>query len=262
MPRRPETALPPSSGPAARPHAGRSPGRLPPRVVAGVGRGRAGRAAGAPRRAHGAHQKCSGGPPRWCRSPPDRSRAWLCEVVPGLGWEPPADPAEAWERGAAAERIDAVRRLRATDPAAARALLAAGLGGERADVRGRVLRRAGRRTRRRRRTVARARPGRSCRVGASRRGGPPGRTPGLGLVGPHGSARRTDGARGRAGRARPVRHPADGPPSRGWERDGIDPAAPPGTSLGVHVLRQVVAGTPLSWWEAARPRAAPGRAGR
>ena len=34
------------------------------------------------------------------------------------------------------------------------------------------------------------------------------------------------------------------PPS--WTRDGIDPAAPPATSLGVHVLRQVVAGTPLA----------------
>ena len=41
------------------------------------------------------------------------------------------------------------------------------------------------------------------------------------------------------------------PPS--WARDGIDAAAPPGTSLGVHVLRQVVAGTPLGWWEAQAP---------
>jgi hypothetical protein len=38
-----------------------------------------------------------------------------------------------------------------------------------------------------------------------------------------------------------------------WERDGIDPAAPPATSLGAHVLAQVVAGTPLSWWEGLGP---------
>ena len=123
--------------------------------------------------------------------------AWLCEVVPGLGWEPAADPVEAWERGGAAERIDALRRLRATDPAAARALLAAGLGGERAEMRAAcygalavglgpddeaVLERA-----------------LDDRVASVRGGGggPPRRAPRLGLVGPHGSAGRADGARGR-----------------------------------------------------------------
>ena len=34
-----------------------------------------------------------------------------------------------------------------------------------------------------------------------------------------------------------------------WERDGIDASAPAGTSLGVHLLGQVVAGTPLAVWE-------------
>ena len=34
-----------------------------------------------------------------------------------------------------------------------------------------------------------------------------------------------------------------------WERDGINASAPAGTSLGVHLLWQVVAGTPLAVWE-------------
>ena len=50
------------------------------------------------------------------------------------------------------------------------------------------------------------------------------------------------------------------PPS--WARDGIDAAAPAGTSLGVHVLRQVVAGSTLGGWEALAPLGAPHRAGR
>ena len=179
--------------------------------------------------------------------------AWLCEVVPGLGWEPPADPAEAWERGAAAERIDAVRRLRATDPAAARALLAAGLGGERADVRAAcygalavglgaddepLLERALDDRVASVRAVAAdllaSLPGSAWSARMARRAEQM-----VHVVGP-------------AGRDRfDIRLMAPLPAR--WERDGIDPAAPPGTSLGVHVLRQVVAGTPLSWWERLAP---------
>jgi hypothetical protein len=38
-----------------------------------------------------------------------------------------------------------------------------------------------------------------------------------------------------------------------WERDGMSSAAPRGTSLGVHVLRQVVAAAPLATWDALGP---------
>ncbi len=175
--------------------------------------------------------------------------AWLSEIVPGLGWEPPADPAEAWERGGTAERIDALRRLRASDPAGGRALLAAGLGGERAEVRAAcygalaiglgpddeaVLERALDDRVASVRVVAAdllaALPGSAWSARMARRAeqmvqvvGPPGQDRfDIRLVAPL--------------------------PAR-WERDGIDPSAPARTSLGVHVLVQVVAGTPLSWWE-------------
>ena len=181
--------------------------------------------------------------------------AWLCEVVPGLGWEPAGDPVEAWERGGAAERIDALRRLRATDPAAARALLAAGLGGERAEMRAAcygalavglgpddeaVLERALDDRVASVRAVAAdllaALPGSAWSARMARRAeqmvhvvGPPGHDRfDIRLVAPL--------------------------PAR-WERDGIDPSTPARTSLGVHVLVQVVAGTPLSWWEALAPAA-------
>jgi hypothetical protein len=179
--------------------------------------------------------------------------AWLCAVVPGLGWEPPGDPVEAWERGGAADRIDAIRRLRATAPAAARALLAGGLAGERAEVRAAcyaalavglgpddepVL------------ELALDDRVASVRAVAARL-----------LAGLPGSAWADRMARrveqmvrvvGPDGRDRFDLRLVAPVPAR-WERDGIDAAVPPGTSLGTHVLAQVVAGTPLSWWDGLGP---------
>jgi hypothetical protein len=179
--------------------------------------------------------------------------AWLCDVVPGLGWEPPGAPAESWERGGAAERIDAIRRLRATDPAAARALLAGGSAGERAEVRAGCLA--------------------ALAVGL----GPDDETvlelalddrvPAVRTVAADLLARLPDSAwagrmarrveqmvqvAGREGHDRFDIRLVAPVPAR-WERDGIDAAAPPGTSVGAHVLAQVVGGTPLSWWEGLGP---------
>ena len=179
--------------------------------------------------------------------------AWLFEIVPGLGWEPPGDPVDAWERGGAAERVDAMRRLRATDPAAARALMASGLAGDRAEVRAacyaalaiglgaddEALLELALDDR-----VASVR-GVAARLLAA--------LPGSAWAGR--MARRVEQmvhVVGPAGRDRFDIRLVAPVPAR-WERDGIDAAAPPGTSLGAHVLGQVIAGTPLSWWEGLGP---------
>jgi len=181
--------------------------------------------------------------------------AWLSELLPGLGWDigPPMDPREAWERGEPAERIEALRRLRSADPAAARDLLATGLPGERAELRAAAYG-----------TLAAGlgpedesllERGLDDRVAAVRQ-----RAAEL-LAGLPSSAWAQRMAR-RAARMVEITGPAGHdrfeialvapvPPS--WARDGIDAAALPGTSLGVHVLWQVVAGTPLGWWEAQAP---------
>jgi hypothetical protein len=163
------------------------------------------------------------------------------------------DPREAWERGEPAERIEALRRLRSADPAAARDLLATGLPGERAELRAAAYG-----------TLAAGlgpedesllERGLDDRVAAVRQ-----RAAEL-LAGLPSSAWAQRMAR-RAARMVEITGPAGHdrfeialvapvPPS--WARDGIDAAALPGTSLGVHVLWQVVAGTPLGWWEAQAP---------
>jgi Family of unknown function (DUF5691) len=181
--------------------------------------------------------------------------AWLSELLPGLGWAigPPMGPREAWERGEPVERIEALRRLRSADPAAARELLAPGLPGERAELRAAAYG-----------TLAAGlgpedesilERGLDDRVAAVRQ-----RAAEL-LAALPSSAWAQRMAR-RAARMVEITGPAGHdrfeialvapvPPS--WARDGIDAGAPPGTSLGVHVLRQVVAGTPLGWWEAHAP---------
>jgi hypothetical protein len=179
--------------------------------------------------------------------------SWLCDVVPGLGWEAPGDPAEVWARGGAAERIDAIRRLRASDPAAARALLAGGLAGERAEVRaacfGALAIGLGPDDEAVLELALDDRVGSVRAVAAGVLAGLPG-SAWAGRM-----ARRVEQmvrVVGPEGRDRFDIRLVAPVPAR-WERDGIDPAAPPATSLGAHVLAQVVAGTPLSWWEGLGP---------
>jgi Family of unknown function (DUF5691) len=180
---------------------------------------------------------------------------WLSGLVPGLGWgiAVPMDPLEAWERGEPAERVEALRRLRSVDPAAARELLASGLPGERAELRAAAYRilAAGlgpqdesllelalddrvAAVRQQAAELLAALPSSAWAQRMARR------------------AARMVQIGGPAGHDRfEIALVAPVPPS--WARDGIDAAAPPGTSLGVHVLRQVVAGTPLGWWEEQAP---------
>jgi Family of unknown function (DUF5691) len=182
---------------------------------------------------------------------------WLSNLLPGLGWGigRPMDPLEAWERGDPAERIEALRRLRSADPAAARALLATGLPGERAELRAaaygtlaaglgpedeslleRALDDRVAAVRQRAAALLAALPTSAWAQRMARR------------------AARMVETSGPAGHDR-FEIALVAPVPASWARDGIDAAAPPGTSLGVHVLRQVVAGTPLGWWEAQAPPA-------
>jgi hypothetical protein len=182
---------------------------------------------------------------------------WLSELLPGLGWGvgPPMDPFEAWERGDPAQRIEALRRLRSTDPAAARDLLAMGLPGERAELRaaayGTLAAGLGREDES---LLERAL---DDRVAAVRQGA-------AALLAALPTSAWAQRMARRAARMVEISGPpghdrleitlvAPLPPS--WARDGIDAAAPAGTSLGIHVLRQVVAGSPLGWWEAQAPLA-------
>jgi len=176
---------------------------------------------------------------------------WLSELVPGLGWGSvaPVAPLEAWERGEPAERIEALRRLRSLEPAAARDLLAPGLPGERAELRAAAYRTLAAglgpedeslleralddrvaAVRQQAAELLAALPSSAWAQRMARRDAPL-----VQISGPAGHDRFE------------VALVAPLPPS--WARDGIDAAAPPGTSLGVHVLRQVVAATPLGWWE-------------
>jgi hypothetical protein len=176
---------------------------------------------------------------------------WLSALLPGLGWAigPPRELLEAWELGEPAERVAALGRLRALDPAAARDLLARGLPGERAELRAaahatlaeglgpddeslleQALDDRAVAVRQLAATLLARLPASAWAQRMARRAG------------------RMVQVSGAAGHERfDVSLVAPVPPS--WARDGIDAAAPPGTSLGVHVLRQVVAATPLGWWE-------------
>ncbi len=81
------------------------------------------------------------------RDDPDRFRmvsaaagsllSWLSALLPALGWPTTSGepPEEAWERGTAAERVAALRAMRAADPASVNSRLSGGLPGERVDVR-------------------------------------------------------------------------------------------------------------------------------
>jgi hypothetical protein len=187
---------------------------------------------------------------------------WLGALLPRLGW-PTAEPngsvlaaeaTEVWERGAPAERVELLRRLRVTEPERARELLAGGLAKERADHRAACLA--------------------TLVIGLSPDDEPlleealsdrsaPVREVAVSLLATLPSsawaARMASRARemvsvdARGAHDRlDVRLVAPVPPE--WERDGITAAAPAGTSVGAHVLHQVLAGAPLSTWsELGRP---------
>ncbi|HET9559324.1 MAG TPA: DUF5691 domain-containing protein [Actinomycetota bacterium] len=177
--------------------------------------------------------------------------SWLSALLPSLGWPTTSGepPEEAWERGTAAERVAALRAMRAADPASVKSRLSGGLPGERVDVRAACYA-----------TLAvglspadeglleRALDDRGSAV----------REVAAGLLAtlPTSAwagrmaqrARRMVRTVGPAGQDQfEIALVAPLPPT--WERDGINASAPPGTSLGVHLLRQVVAGTPLAVWE-------------
>ena len=200
----------------ALPRAGRSPPRpdppgRAPRPAGGVAarphRGRPRRAAGAPGRPGRPH-------PRRARAPAGRGRGGrsgrgLAVRAPpraGVGHRAVDGPrGEAWERGEPAERIEALRRLRSADPAAARGLLATGLPGERAELRAAAYGTL----------AAGPRPGGRVPPGAGARrsggrGAPAGRraagrAAGVGVGAAHGQAGGPHGRDPRAGRARPLR---------------------------------------------------------
>ncbi len=179
---------------------------------------------------------------------------WLAGVLPQLGWPAftgvdPDSARERWEHGSPPERVEALRRLRAADPAGARALLRDALVGERAEHRAACL--------------AAFAIGLSDDDEALLEAALDDRSAGVREV----AAQLLDGlpssARGArmAGRAldlvRVVRDPNGqprldivlvAPVPVDWERDGVGSGPPRGTSLGVHVLHQVVAATPLRAW--------------
>ncbi len=178
--------------------------------------------------------------------------AWMAGVLPGLGWAPPVqcDPLNAWERGTPSDRLEALRLLRAHDPGVARSLLATGLPSERAEFRVSCYA-----------TMARGlspadegvleqalddRSGAVREVAAGLLAQLPssawaGRMAKRALamvrvVGPSGQDRLEIGL------VAPI------PPA--WERDGVGSATPTGSSVSVHALHQVIAGTPLDAWDA------------
>jgi hypothetical protein len=203
--------------------------------------------------------------PRWSSTRPVRWRGGCRAAPPGLGWgdrTAPRSPLEAWERGDPAERVAALARLRSHDPAAARDLLAHG-----------PARGAGRAARRRATAPSPTGLGREdeslprasletsrLRFASGRRHSwPPYRR----RPGPSGwpGRRAAMVRRSVAAWARPASTITTrrAPSHPSWARTASTPAAPPGTSLGVHVLRQVVAAYALGWWEEQAAARAPRR---
>jgi hypothetical protein len=180
---------------------------------------------------------------------------WMAGVLPGLGWVPSVqrDPLEVWERGTPADRLDALRLLRADDPAAARLLLAVGLPGERGELRASCYA-----------TLA---IGLSPADEAVLEQALDDRSAAVREVAADLLARLPSSAWARRmseralAMVRVIGPPGDdrleivpvAPIPPDWERDGVSAAAPVGSSLSVHALHQVIAGTPLDAWDAVAP---------
>jgi hypothetical protein len=183
---------------------------------------------------------------------------WLAALLPRLGWPtavpvdggPAGEVTAVWEQGSLAERVELLRRLRATEPARARELLAGALARERVDQRAACLATL---------AIGLSPADEPLLEAALDDRSPPVREVAASVLAhlPASAWSERMAARARAmvevearrGQARlDVRLVAPVPAD--WARDGINAAAPAGISLGAHVLHQVLAGTPLATWSA------------
>jgi Family of unknown function (DUF5691) len=182
---------------------------------------------------------------------------WLARLLPQLGWPlaPVGEPQVAWARGTQAERLEVLRQQRAVDPAAGRSLLEAGVEKERAEHRAAcyaalavglspadetLLEQA---LDDRSPSVRQVAAGLLARLPSSAWAGRMAdrALEMIRIVPAHGQDRLD------------VRLVAPVPPE--WERDGVTSAAPAGTSLGAHVLHQVLSSAPLATWAQLAPPA-------